>query len=413
VTVGRVIRAARPGEFAAAAALAERAFRRRPVGSTWRAFLDDNPYLGTGDVVLALEGDEPIGLAVGLRLCTSLAGDDAPVRGVAAVAVAPERRRAGVAVALMRAQLQAMYEQGEALSLLFAYSLPFYRALGYGLIEARDQLRASPSRLLASPLRANVVRFDPRKHARTIRSIYERARAGTTGQLKRDEHWWRRRVFARQLEGVVYLRPGGEHAGYALYEIDDQPAEGPHCNVLELKAEGGEAARGLVGFFASLGDQYTLVSLSVARDETLALVDAYGMADAPTAWAHYDPFALARAGAMGRIIRLERAFAAHPGARRELVRGSFGIDVDDPLFAEQAGAYDVELGPGGAAVKRGAVAGDRIALSIDRLAQVYFGSVSARALLRLGVAQGSERAARRLDEIFAGPPPFVGTLNGF
>ncbi len=410
----RLVRPARPGDLAAAAALAERAFRRRPVGSTWRAFLGDNPHLGAGDALLALEGGEPVGLLAGLRLKTSLAGDDVAVRGLAAVAVAPERRRAGVAGALVRALLRATYERGEPISLLFAYRLPFYRALGYGLVEARDQLRASPGRLLASPLRANVARFEARKHGRALRALYERTRAGTTGQLKRDEYWWRRRVFARPLEGAVYLKPGtGEPAGYALYEIEDRGPGGLHCHVHELRAAGGEATRGLLGFFASLGDQYALVSLAVARDETLALLDEFGLVDAPAAWAHYDPFALAKAGAMGRIVHLGRALAAHPGSRRELPRAALGLDVDDPVLAEQSGAYDLELGPRGASLGRGGRATERLALPIDRLAQIYFGAASARTLVRLGVARGSERAAGLLDELFAGPLPFVGTLNGF
>ncbi|HEU4408466.1 MAG TPA: GNAT family N-acetyltransferase [Polyangiaceae bacterium] len=410
----RLVRAARPGELGAAAALAERAFRSRPVGSTWAAYLGDNPHLGPGDLLLALEGAEPVGLAAGLRLRASLAGEDVPVRGLAAVAVAPERRRAGVATALVRAMLRAGHERGEPLSLLFAYRLPFYRALGYGLVEARDQLRAPPGHLLASPLRANVARFEARKHGKALRAIYERARAGTTGQLKRDEHWWRRRVFARALEGAVYLKPGGgEPAGYALYEVDDRAPGGPQCRVLELRAASGEAVRGLLGFFASLGDQYALVSLAVARDEALALVDEHGLGDAPPAWAQYDPFAVTKAGAMGRVVHLARAFAAHPGARRELARGALGLDLEDPVIAEQSGAYDLELGPRGAQLARGARAAERVALSIDRLSQIYFGAASARTLVRLGVARGSERAARLLDELFAGPLPFVGTLNGF
>lgn len=414
MTAERTVRAARPGEIGAAAALAERAFRSRPIGSTWAAYLGENPLLGAGDVLLALENGEPIGLSAGFRLRASLVGEDVPVRGLAAVAVAPERRRAGVAGALVRATLKAAYERGEPLSMLFAYRLPFYRALGYGLVEARDQLRAPPGHLLASPLRTNVVRFEARKHGKALRAVYERARVGTTGQLKRDEHWWRRRVFARPLEGAVYLRPGGgEPAGYALYEVDDRAPGGPHCHVLELRAVGGEALRGLLGFFASLGDQYGLVSLALARDEALALIGEYGLVDAPPAWAQYDPFAIAKAGAMGRVVHLARAFAAHPGSRRELGKASIGLDLDDPVLAEQAGAYDLELGPRGAQLGRGARATDRIALSIDRLSQIYFGAASAHTLMRLGVARGSDRAARLLDELFAGPPPFVGTLNGF
>jgi hypothetical protein len=61
----------------------------------------------------------------------------------------------------------------------------------------------------------------------------------------------------------------------------------------------------------------------------------------------------------------------------------------------------------------GRAARDRLALSVDRLAQVYLGAVSARALISSGFAQGSPRAAELLDRAFAGPPCFLSPLNGF
>jgi hypothetical protein len=115
---------------------------------------------------------------------------------------------------------------------------------------------------------------------------------------------------------------------------------------------------------------------------------------------------------MARLVDVGVAFAAHPGARR--VRGKLGLDLEDPVFADQSRSFDVTFsGTRGVRVVPGRGARDRLALSIGRLSQVYFAAAPATQLLTQGLAQGAPAAARLLDAAFAGPPLHLGAANYF
>jgi len=107
-------------------------------------------------------------------------------------------------------------------------------------------------------------------------------------------------------------------------------------------------------------------------------------------------------GAMARLTHVPRALALHPGRSR----GRIGLDVDGE-------SWDVSFDARGARAEAGSGARRRLALSPERLAQVYFGTAAASDLHAQGFVAGDPAAARILDEAFAGPPLFLGRLNYF
>ena len=128
----------------------------------------DLPY--EEDVRAETDG-QVVGHASSLDLTMSFASADVPVQGLAAVAVLPEFRRRGIADRLVRESLRRMRRRGEALSLLYAFRLSFYRKFGYGLCEIRDVVRTSPDRLPDSVLRRHVRAFSrPRDEPRASSS---------------------------------------------------------------------------------------------------------------------------------------------------------------------------------------------------------------------------------------------------
>ena len=236
----------------------------------------------------------------------------------------------------------------------------------------------------------------------------------TTGQIERSEWWWSERTPARAPEGVVYRDAGGRVTGYLLYATTVGPTPpGPELTVLELRALTPEAFRGLLGFLEALRDQYEVVQLMLPHGTAGFLVTDLGMPGVARELESLDPCALVGCGAMARLLDVAAAFAAHPAPAANGASGRLGLDLDDPVFADQSASFDVSLGKKGARVERGRAARDRLSLTADRLAPIVLGAFSARAFLAQGMIGGSPRAAALLDAAFAGPKLFLGHLNGF
>ncbi len=390
-------------------ALDETAWRQRVFA------LENNPLLAADDTLVARIDGQIAGHASGYRFKMSLGGVDVPVRGIAAVAVLPAFRRRGVAEALMVGLHRQMRRRGEPLSMLYAFRNSFYRKMGYGTVEWVDDLRIAPEQLAASPLRRNVRALDRAKDATLLPELYERWRQGRVGPFVRHAGWWERRVWERTSDGAVYVDPKTKRPrGYLLYEV---PAEPPYPRqqlyVRELVALDPEAFRGIIGYLEALADQFRWMLLPMPRGEGVSLLRELGVLG------HADPIRLLEttghvaSGALLRLVDVPAALALHPAPARNGVRGRVGIDLADPIVPANARGLDVTFGARGATAAAGRSARDRIALPVDRLAQVYLGGVSARVLLEQGFATGSPRAAALLDRAFAGPQCFLSPLNGF
>lgn len=398
-----------PDEHEALAALAHRAFRFGD-GSGWGPYFKENAHVLGGDVVVAEVDGERAGAAVSLNLTLTLRGVELPMGGVAAVSVAPEFRRAGVAQEMLRALLHEMPARGQCVAGLHAVSLAFYRRVGFGLVESVEEVRARPAHFISPAGAAGAVR--PMVLARDLDAVtacYDRWRRARSGPLARSEYWWRERVLRGGVEGVV-LRERDAVTGYALFTIpQDPPYPLQHLRVLELVAETPEAWGALLRWIRALDDQYRLVSVDVPAGMSRALRGDHGIPDAPDHWLERDLGAVSITGMMARITDLPTALAAQGRAGAAV---SFGLDVTDPV-ARCDGAWDVRVSPAGVTAARGADCAERLALRIDALTQVWAGSARAKSLQDMGFATGSPVAAARLDDAFPETSFFLGARNYF
>ncbi|MDF1564733.1 MAG: GNAT family N-acetyltransferase [Deltaproteobacteria bacterium] len=410
------LRASRKNEKKALARVARGSFQLGEQ-ARWERYYEEHPHRRLADTRVATIGGTIAGHATALRLQMSLCGADRPLAGIAAVVVLPEFRRRGVAEALMHDVLHHIRRRKVALSMLYAFRESFYRKFGYGEVEAGDHLRVAPGQLPASPERTNVRRATARDLP-AIRALYERKRAGTTGQLKRTAWWWKMRVLSRAPEQLVHVDPGtGKVDGYLLFEVPDQPSF-PHqlCRVVELRAERPAAHRGLLGALEALGEQYTAVELVLPPGDALLVSRHRGIVGQPAGLGPMSPAGFVGGGAMLRLVRLADALAEHPAPALNGVRGRVGLRIEDPVFEDQCGDFDLTFGPEGARLARGRRVKERLHLSIDCLAQIHAGQGAARRLLAMGLiegSKGSEKAADLLDAAFRGPPLYLGPANAF
>jgi predicted acetyltransferase len=403
------VRTSRRGEEDALADVATRAFKMHDPEAFYRYFREHTAR-GPADTIVAEIDGALAGHVTGLRLEMRFRGVDLPVRGLSAVAVLPEHRQQGVADRLIGEHLRRLRSKGEPLSLLYPFSVPFYQKHGYGIVEWVDTLRVPPRALPISPARRRVRSVELPRDRTALRTVYEAVRRRADGLLARDDFWWERRVLARAPERVLYTGADGGPEGYLLYEVPPAPPfPGQHLLVRELMAATPRALQGLIGFLHALGEQFQLVELLVPSGHANAVFASPALI---TADVHdfFKPCATVVSGAMARLVDVPAAFATHPAAGG--ARGRVGLDVLEPGAARPR-AFDVTLTSAGARAAPGTRHRDRLKLSIDRLAQIYFAAASATRLLEYGHASGAPRAAELLDRAFAGPPLFLSRLNFF
>lgn len=407
------LRRAEPGESTYLAHTSQRAFHSSSEAG-WERWYREHTAVQRGDTVVAEVDGRRAGNATALGLTMALAGSDVPMWGVAGVSVPPEYRQRGVADAMLRELLSWMRARGDALSLLYAFKLGYYRRFGYGLCERVEQLRVQPSQLPGSRLRTHVTEMVPGRDMDMLRTLYERSREGTTGPLKRDDFWWEARALGGAPEGAVYRDPSsGEATGYALWSVPATP-EFPRqeMHVRELVALSPEAHEGLLGFLAAQGDQYAMVTLWTSPGQSLPWLVEHGLVDGPTPWLRYDPMGVAYAGAMARVVDVAAALRLHPSASRTGLRATFGLDVSDPTLDDVL-HLDVNLSPEAVEVGPGSLATERLSLGVDGLSQVYLAATTTAALRASGRLHGSAKAGAWLERACAGSPLFLGALNAF
>lgn len=402
------IRDASEGDTEAVAAMAHRAFRIGD-GTGWLPMLRDSPNVREGHTVMSHVRGVHAGNATALALEMSIRGVDLPIAGIAAVATRPEHRRRGVAQAMLRALLLRAREARTPWAMLHGISLGFYRKLGFGLAE-QDVLILARGAFPRSAMHREVRPWERADDEPAMRALYERLRAGTTGQLVRGDYWWSARVFRAGTDAVV-VTEGDRLTGYALFDVPSDP-EYPQQRVhlTELRAETPHAHRALFAWADTLRDQFNEVRLLTSPSMALALVREHGVREVAPEWScSADPFGVACAGAMARVVDLSAALAVHPW---EGSSARASLTVIDPL---DDAPQDLDLIAEGASIRvePSRAGGVRLQTPIDALSTVVLGATRAATLHALGFIDGDAATARTLDRMFPPTEVHLGQRNHF
>ena len=341
------------------------------------AAFDDGDMVGTAH-------DEVLDMTVpGATLKSGLVGY---------VGTMPTHRRRGILTALMRRQLEDLYEEGVPLAHLQASESVIYGRFGYGIGAycedwTIERHHTAFARDLAGGGRLSFV--SPDEMREIFPEVYGRANSGRPGMAPMSEHRWNARLWDLEFTRggsskyfhIVY-EDGGAIDGYVTYRIKRST-----LIVRELMAVTNSA-------YASLWRYCFDVDLrteTVARDRPV---------DDPIHWILADPRKLSRAlrdGVWLRLVDVETALSA----RSYATSGTLVIDVKDSTCPWNQGRYSVEVGPQGAHVKRTTVEPD-IVMPISCLATCYLGAASASSLARARrVEARSEGALALADLMFA------------
>lgn len=331
----------------------------------------------------------------------SLNGGEIDSGLVASVAVPPEERRRGYARRLMAGVLEELHAQQTPLSLLFPFSVGFYRSLGYGLANFTWYMELAPRLLPDYPERRQVRQAGPDDES-ALRACYEQARRlpHNNGWPSRGDWEWRQRVAKPEHEKAIFVADG-QVEGYLVYTLTWSTAATP-VKVLEWVWTTERAWRGLAGFLAALGDQATSVSYNAPQGSPLlwSLPEPYDRREGPAEFTFF-PAARLVNGFMLRVVHLPAALAARRYPAH--VTAEFVVQVEDPQLPANSQPLRVQIAHGAATAEL-TTAGPQVRIGMAAWSQLYAGAMTAEQARTVGMLDGDDVSCAQLSAAFAAAP---------
>ena len=208
-------------------------------------------------VYAAWEGGRAVGGLGAFPFQLTVPGGRLPAAGVTVAGVLPTHRRRGVLRAMMRALLDACYQQGEPVAYLWATEDTIYGRFGFGLASFTAAIDLARERSafhapFADPGRVQLVSLAAAEEF--VAEIYEKVAVETPGMFARSSAWWQARTLAdpesRRGSGgdlqCAVLENDGRPVAYALYRMNSAFEQGLQTGVvavIEAMGDSPEATR--------------------------------------------------------------------------------------------------------------------------------------------------------------------------
>jgi predicted acetyltransferase len=367
-----------------------------------------NPPGGQG-WVLADQSGYLAGRYRHLELALFFQGVEFPMAGVAGVAVAPEQRGQKIAHGMIEHALQHFHEQQIPLSMLYPFQHGFYRKLGWAWVGETRQYRVSARHLPFYAERTNVVPYRDDLEA-SIKAVYQEAAQQHNGWLQREPNRWKgyfEPEGGREIYGYV---EAGTLLGYIVIEFTHlEPTKTQWAiAVQEWVALTASAYRGLLGFLASLRDQFTTIVWNTDLQDPFPHLLSEQRFDPALPSQPFDFGFTHRFGAIGggfmwRLVDVLKALELrpiHPGDPFAIA-----FSIIDPVLGNQR--LSIEFVDQKMHCTQ-QPASTSLALSIEHLTQLFCGMRSATDLNWLGELdiEGDSTLLSKLDAAWQAVPPF-------
>ncbi len=376
-----------PGEMDAVALLARQGF------GLPREHFDRAVAVFGPEVLRALRANgRTVGSAAVWGMNQWFGGRPVPAQGVAVVAVDPAERGRGHGTTLIRNVLDEARAGGAALSVLYPATLPLYTKAGYGKAGVWLNWSAPPSALVVPVPGDGVITRIDASDAAPLAALRRTVLETANGLPERNEGLW---TFALNPDGEptdVYRLNGP--AGPEGYIAVTAPKErrltvADHCLLSR------RAARLALSFLAGYRAQVDRVDWRGGPDDPLALltVETGLRIDAREEW-------------LLRIVDIEAALTrrGYPAG----VDAELTLDVTDPLFPANAGAFTLSVAGGRGVVSRTPPPKSaRLSLNVSTLSTLYSGHKGAPLLRQIGLLEGDDKAVAAASRVFAGPSPWM------
>ncbi len=310
--------------------------------------------------------------------------------GVAGVAIAPEARGQGLALALMSATLREARERGLALSTLYPSTYGLYRKVGYELAGSSSRFTLQLQQLPRSSRALPVRRVEPDELA-AVEALYREVARARTGYLERGRYVWDRvRSPSREHARCHGVYGAAGLIGY-LYARSSTPRRTPlELSLSDFVTTGPLGFQALLAFLAD----HSTTAERVSWRGGIADARLLGLPHRAVSVAVEDYWML-------RLVHVERALLdrGYPA-----LDAAIDLQVDDALLPANTGTYGLRVS-GGVAELAAPGAAPRARLTVGALAALYSGFLGPHELVFAGHLDAEERALAALGALFAGPAP--------
>lgn len=321
-----------------------------------------------------------------------------PTALITSVVTPPEHRRKGYVKDLFLRMYAELRAQGTALTALYPFYFPFYRALGYELAHDAAYYTVKIEQFKPWQRGAGQGRFVPAQldpDWEAMNAVYTAWARRNLGGVARDRGWWFRKFNHNQdfAPAYLYYDAADQPAGYIIYHLQDKGNWDRDLAIHEMGARDRAAWEAIYGFIYNHDSQAGAATFWLPVDAAFASQ----IPDPRAAEVRVHP------GYMLRLLDVAGAFQQRTWAPE--AEGAFAFALADPLVPEQAGAYRVQVRDGRAEVmRRAADAGAGVRLDIRALSQLYSGYLSPARAAALGQIQVDRAADLQGMQAVLSPP---------
>ena len=320
-----------------------------------------------------------------IPLSVSINGIPFEMGGVASVATWPEYRRKGMVKELLFHALQAMKAQGQTISFLHPFFVPFYRQYGWEMTFSEKHYEIPMENLKQKWNGKGYVRRTD-NDIPLLDAIYRKYIKNYNGALLRDEKWWKQRVLNNKSMVAVSYNEEDQPEGYIIYQLKDRlfkVDEFVYCTTNALQV--------LLQFIANHDSMAEKVEMVVPENDLLPL-----LVNEPRFQQKIAPYFMAR------IVDV-KAFLKQYMSSIPTDFGSLSIRVEDSFIEENTGIYTFHEADGKIDIiyepVMSTVEGPVINCSVQQLTSMLLGYQRPEDLYKLELISGDTKAIELLEYI--------------
>jgi predicted acetyltransferase len=358
----------------------------------WEEFVTHGPHGGVESLWVGEEEGRPVAVCQLYRKEQWIARRQIPVMCLGGVAIAPTRRRRGLAGQMILGGFREALERGDVGSALYPFRVAFYSSIGYGLAGTAHQYHVPPDQFPDDRESRSRLRLvsTPEDEA-LMREVYAAGARRDTGQFVRDERSWKNAwPGTPDHAGILVMGDDGTAEGYLIVRYRaDLPVTERYLEVEERMWLTPRARRGVYAFLSSVADQWREVLYRAHPDELFVeqLSEPRLPQLAEPGWRLWFPSAVVLRGPMFRLLSVPAALEM-----RTAIKGTdltMELEVVDEQVPENRGPWRVRIEDGEIHVTPGGDSGHRdvhVRTDVETLSRIFIGAISP------GQAVGAERA---------------------
>ena len=309
-------------------------------------------------------------------------GKAVPISGVTTVATNPIDRGKGHLRRLITQHFRDLHEQGERpIAVLYASQAEIYQRFGYAVVSTHHRYRVEPRYIrFTEPLTlpGTLRDVDSERDFSLLVDLYRQFRENRTGLLHRGKPMWQagvlKPVTGEDFLNIAVYEEEGEALGYCAY-VSGRDAESRHpepyqrIEVRDLIWLNPRAYQALWRNLAGFGLVRHITWEKAPADDPLPhlILEPRMLRDTSTE------------GLLARIVDLPAAV----DARDYDASATLTVDLIDDLCPWNAGAWEIDVHPGGAEARR-IDAEPQLSMGIGTFAMLLFGQLRATVAARAG-----------------------------